>query len=357
MSEAVTTRERMSMRVLVNFESFWPQLCADVRAARESVYLQTFSFEGDSVGQGLAVLLAASRALDRRVLADAFTKYVLSDKFRFAPRRWFDREVRAEARATRVMITELESRGVGVRFTNPVRLTKPNFLRRDHKKIIVVDDRVAYVGGINFSEHNAAWHDLMLRSEDPAAARFLRDDFLSTWKGERRAARGDFDGLTLVSLDGHTNAQAFDEVLRLIDAARAEIFVESPYLSFPFFDRLSAAQRRGVRVAVVMPERNNWGFVGRYAARAAARAGIDLHLYRGQMTHLKALLVDRRCLVLGSSNFDYLSYRLHQELLAFITAPAVIADFEQRVMLPDLENSRAVADTRAPGSALSSKMV
>ena len=56
----------------------------------------------------------------------------------------------------------------------------------------MVDDRVAYVGGMNFSEHNAAWHDMMLRITDRAAVAFLREDFLSTWEGHDRKARAEF---------------------------------------------------------------------------------------------------------------------------------------------------------------------
>ena len=60
------------------------------------------------------------------------------------------------------------------------------------------------------------------------------------------------------------------------------------------------------------------------------------------MTHLKAMLIDDRYLIAGSANFDYLSYRLYQEIIAIISDPLLIADFRARVMLPDLANSLAV---------------
>jgi len=71
----------------------------------------------------------------------------------------------------------------------------------------------------------------------------------------------------------------------------------------------------------------------------SARAGIDLRLYQSGMSHLKAMLIDDEYLIAGSSNFDYLSYRIHQELMGIFTAPELIADFQLRVMLPDLTNS------------------
>jgi phosphatidylserine/phosphatidylglycerophosphate/cardiolipin synthase-like enzyme len=60
------------------------------------------------------------------------------------------------------------------------------------------------------------------------------------------------------------------------------------------------------------------------------------------MSHLKAMLIDDEYLIAGSSNFDYFSYRIHQELLAVITAPEVIAQFRERVMIPDLSRAQSV---------------
>ncbi len=60
---------------------------------------------------------------------------------------------------------------------------------------------------------------------------------------------------------------------------------------------------------------------------------------------MKAMLIDGEHLIAGSSNFDYLSYRIHQELLAVITIPEIVADFTARVMTPDLANARTVECT------------
>ena len=60
------------------------------------------------------------------------------------------------------------------------------------------------------------------------------------------------------------------------------------------------------------------------------------------MSHLKAMLVDDEHLIAGSSNFDYFSYRIHQEILAVFTDPYVISEFRERVMIPDLANAGSV---------------
>jgi cardiolipin synthase A/B len=335
----------MNAELLVDFSEFWTRLSEDIRSARASVFVQTFAFEGDAVGKQLSVALLSSTATDKRVLADSFTRVVLSDRFRYSPANFFDDELRHEARETAAMMSELEGDGVEIRFTNPYGLSPRRLLSRNHKKLIVLDDATAYIGGINFSEHNAAWHDLMLRIEDKTVAQFLREDFLATWNGHDRVTHRQFDGIEFFTADGRANRAAFQRVLDLIDGARQSIFVESPYITFPFYERLRAASRRGVAVKIVTPEQNNWRFFANYARLESARSEIDLRLFQGGMSHLKAMLIDGETLIAGSSNFDYLSYRIHQELLAVITIPDVVADFSVRVMAGDLANARSVECT------------
>ncbi|HXI24097.1 MAG TPA: phosphatidylserine/phosphatidylglycerophosphate/cardiolipin synthase family protein [Pyrinomonadaceae bacterium] len=331
----------MAVELLVNFHEFWARLREDIAQAQGSIWIQTFAFEGDSVGQELADAVLAAPAQDKRILADSFTRVVLSDRFRYSPSNLFDKSLRSEAGATERMRCALKAAGVAIKFTNPFGASPRKLLSRNHKKLIVVDDSAAYIGGINFSEHNAAWHDMMLRIDDSEAISFLRNDFQSSWEGRDQSASAQFDGLELLLADGRQNGNAFGRIIELIDGARKSIVVESPYVTFPFYERLRAATRRGVGVTIITPEQNNWRFFANYARLESARSGVDLRLFQG-MSHLKAMLIDDEYLVCGSSNFDYLSYRIHQELIAVITTPDVIADFRARVMLPDLANARSV---------------
>jgi len=332
----------MPVDLLLDFDDFWSRLRDDIARAKGSVFVQTFAFEGDSVGRQLAEALLSSSARDKRVLADSFTRIVLSDRFRYSPANMLDRKLRHEARETTSMRRELESAGTKIRFTNAYRPTLRTLLSRNHKKLIVIDESTAYIGGINFSEHNAAWHDLMLRIDDAEAVAFLREDFLSTWNDRDCFAHGDFHEFELFTLDGRDNRRAFQCVLNLIDGAREAIFVESPYITFPFYERLRAAAGRGIDVKVVTPGQNNWSYFANYARLESARSEIDLRLYQRRMSHLKAMLIDDEYLVAGSSNFDYLSYRLYQEIIGVFTSQALISDFRERVMLPDVANSIAV---------------
>jgi cardiolipin synthase len=339
MSSDAMTPPLTKIELLVDSGEFWSRLKDDVARARERVYTQALSFEGDAAGNAMAEALLRCAAPDRRVLIDSFTFHVINDRFRWTPRNLLDRELRSEVRATGRMVEALREGGVGVRFTNPVGPFFTRFPNRNHKKLVVVDDRIAYVGGINFSDHNFAWHDLMLRIEDPAVAAFLGDDFASSWRGRQLGGHRVFPGVQVSVLDGASNEAAFAPVIELLDQARESVFVECPYLTSPFCGRLAAARRRGVAVTVVTPERNNWGLVRDAMVWQAQRHDLDVRFYPDRMTHMKALLVDGRSLVLGSANFDVWSYRFQQEFLAIVTDATVISDFTARVLEPDLARS------------------
>jgi cardiolipin synthase len=183
----------------------------------------------------------------------------------------------------------------------------------------------------------------MLRVQGREAVRFLGEDFLRTWEGRAVASSARFPGLELHALDGRGNEVLFEEVaLSAVDEARERIYVECAYLTSPFLERLGAAGRRGIDVTVVTPEANNWGLVRDLLRWPRATRGIDVRLYRGRMTHMKALLVDDEVLVLGSANFDLWSYHFQGEYLARVTDPALIEDFRTHVAAEGLRGSRPV---------------
>ena len=342
-----TGRTAMNIQILVDFDAFWTSLARDIRAAENHVLVQTFSFEGDRVGCLLAEAMIESRAPDKRILADSFSRVVLSDKFLYAPANWFDKQLRREIKATRELHASLKRGGVHVKHGNPFGLSPRRCVTRNHKKLIVIDERVAYIGGINFSEHNAAWHDMMLRLEDAEVARFFCREFLACWNGNSIARSESFPGAELHTLDGRSNRTVFQKVLSLIAQAQSSIFIASPYISFPFYDHLKEASRRGVPVTILTPQTNNWRYFTDYARWESARCGIDLRLYKKGMSHLKAMLVDDQYLVVGSSNFDFLSYRIYEEIVAVITDAEVIESFRSQVMVEDLRNSERVEEQAA----------
>lgn len=329
----------MGIQVKVDSAEFWASLEQDIAAAKNYIYVQTLSFEGDRAGRGLAQALLDSAATDKRMIVDSFSKIILSDKFIKGPTNILDRELRQEAKDTKQMMADLEQGGVKVKYTNPLGPLLVNILARNHKKLIVIDDRITYIGGINFSDHNFAWHDMMIRFEDEAIAKFFTVDFLDTWSGKDRGGAYSFELADFYLFDGHDNVPTWNKVFDLINQAQQEVIIQSPYFTFPFYEKIGQLTQRGVKVTYISPESNNRKIFDAYNRWECQRGNIDLRLYRGRMTHLKSVLIDDRYLLLGSANFDFVSYYFDQEIVAVVEDPQIIQDFKTRVVEPDLNNT------------------
>jgi cardiolipin synthase A/B len=329
----------LNTRVLVDSGAFWSAMAADLAAARDHAYVQAMTFEADSVGRVVAAGIMDCGAADRRVLIDEFSKHKVSDRFVHAPGNRGDAALRREHADTLRFPEEFAVRGVACRFTNPAGFLLHRFPARNHKKLVVIDDRIVYVGGINFSDHNFSWHDMMLRFEDAALASFLKEDFLSTWEGRNQSRVEQVGDVTLCLCDGRRNETTFAPVIEAIGRARRSIFIESTYLTFPLFSHLRAAVGRGVHVRLITSEVNNFRDLQHYVPWEAARSGVELRLYPGRLTHLKAMLIDDEVLIAGTCNFEFLSHQLYQEIVFLSPARGLIEEFRTKVVEPDWERS------------------
>ncbi|HOG27990.1 MAG TPA: phosphatidylserine/phosphatidylglycerophosphate/cardiolipin synthase family protein [Vicinamibacterales bacterium] len=332
------------MRILVDSSAFMDQFERDLAQATRSVAIQAMSFEGDQAGLRLARLLRDRHDLDRTLVINRYSLFYVSDCFLPAPWNAVSASLWRERALTLAAVRELRRHGVTVFWTNPVGLAFRKFIARNHKKSVVIDRRAVYFGGMNFCDHNFDWHDVMLRVEDEELGAFMCEEIQATLRGGNQSIRRDFGGIEILLLDGVGNEEGFEPVFRLICEARRSIVVESAYVTFPFYSHLAQAVRRGIAVTIIAPEHNNKPNMNRYTQWEAARAGIELHLYPGRMNHIKAMLVDDEALIMGSSNFDYLSVHAYQEVVAIVREPAVIEQYRREVLDADL--ARCVAPTR-----------
>lgn len=326
--------ERPRFELLVGSASFWERARQDIAAARRRVLVQAMTFEGDAAGLPVARAIGESRAADRRVLVDDYTRHVVNDTFLALSR---DPALHAEAAETRAMFGRLAAAGTGVRLTNPLGRNPLRYATRNHKKLLVMDD-TAWLGGINFSDHNFAWHDMMLRIEHGPTADWLARQFDADWSGDVATRAEGIAGIDLISLDGSRNEAGFAPLLAMFAEARRSIEVISAYPTFPFIDAMARAARRGARVTIYTPRPNNKPIIRDYLLGAAAPAGVELRL-TPMMTHAKAALIDGEALVLGSSNFDFVSHRANAEYVATVRDAALIAEFEARMLAPIRDGS------------------
>ena len=335
--------------ILLGAPAFMARLEADVAAACQRVLVQAMTFEADGAGLALVHALRRSAAGDRRLLVDAFTHHVINDRFVNAPLALLDRPLQREARATRRLFAALERDGIPVGITNMrVGPFMARYPLRNHKKMIIVDGDLCYIGGINFSDHNFAWHDMMIRCRDRDLAAFLTGDFDATWQGRNLSRAGRFGSGTVYSLDGGRSRSLYRPLLGCIAGARKSLYVHSPYVTPPFADAVCQAAQNGARVTVLCPGKNNKPLAAAGLAAGLAHPGIRFRRLDGPMSHLKAILVDGQFLLAGSSNFDLISYHLEQEIMVLFHQPALARAFMEKVLVPDLARSQGVTVCRDP---------
>lgn len=331
----------MKGEVLVDAYRFMENLVARIGAAKNRIYIQAMTFEYDSAGKKLIEALKNAGAPDIRLLIDDYSRHVINDRFIFSPRYIFSEPFRREAKDTRNLKHQLEDKGIQVRFTNPLSPFYLNYPYRNHKKIILIDDEISYLGGINFSDHNFAWHDMMLRIIDGPLNSELADDFLSTWESEDQSKVVQMEESELFLMDGYTSKSQYSDLFSTITGARKEIVMISPYVSQPLLGLLKSEVPDEVAIKLITPSQNNKSILQKMMHHECRNSRIKLYAYPG-MSHLKAVFIDRKILIFGSSNYDFVSYFFEQEVILKTRNKTLINDFMHNVLKPDIEKSEVI---------------
>jgi cardiolipin synthase len=237
-----------------------------------------------------------------------------------------------------------------------VRAVANIWLSSDHTKTIIVDDRIAFLGGMNIGrEYRYDWHDMMVEIEGPIVSK-INDDFHRTW--ESSGYLGDLQLLGYHDRVAPASASAADYPIRLLYTrpgdsqilrtqiaatrqAQQYIYLQNPYItSDAMLYELVKARRRGVDVRVIMPYRSDSGLITRsnvLVANAMLRDGIRVYIYPG-MSHLKAAIYDGWA-CLGSANMDNLSLRTNREMNLATSHPPAVDSLREQVFHVDMKKS------------------
>lgn len=329
----------MKTTLIPDTEAFLAGLEKDILGAKKRVLIQTMSFEGDMAGEWLFDRLTRSKAPDRRFCIDSYSRINISDSWVHSPATLFKPMYRQEIRETKRLIRSFPDHGVHVRFTNPLGPLLWRFPMRNHKKLVVIDDTICYTGGYNFSEHNFRWRDMAFRFEDREANRFFTDDFDSSWNGINRSAILDRKDSAMIVTNGIKSADAFDFILGFFAQAKKKITVFSPYFTDPFMQRIVAAKKPGVELVVISPETNNKPICKDFLLAMQREYGYTIQFYKGNMSHLKAALIDDSVLVTGTSNLDFVSYYIQPEIFTVFKQGPVVKEFVRLIHNRDMESS------------------
>ncbi|WP_415177097.1 phospholipase D-like domain-containing protein [Porticoccus sp.] len=297
------------IRIFIEGDTLFDAMLSDFSSARRRVWLESYIFADDAIGREFLKVLTdcSRRGLDVRVRVDA-----LGSKFGFSG---------GSAHC-------LKAAGVKFVWCHPWQWRKPwLFHRRNHRKLAVVDDQIAYLGGFNITALNsrrisgdARWRDTHFRLSGP-----LVDDarraFESFARGDLKWQRGgNRDGMEL--LTNHGRACRFRLRCHLKDrfnAARKRLWLTTPYFVPDSGTQrdLCRAASKGVDVRVLVPGKSDVPFV-QWAARAAystlLASGIRIFEYQPRVLHAKTLIVDDDWSTVGRANFDYRSLFINYEL-------------------------------------------
>jgi len=313
----------MRYELLVNDE-FWDDLYRELEQVKRRVVMQFMTFEGDEVGLKLAGKLIELRGkgIDVRVLIDRYTDFFISNKY------YTDESVREEVARTAQMMEEMREAGIELRRTRPFGSPQVFFLARNHKKVTVIDD-ICYLGGINVSDHNYQWHDFMVRINDADLASAVTLDFNHGFAGEEK----DFKHRNLI-----TNRYLERTYYYLIENAREEIIISSPYIIDLHLVKIF--KKKNVRKVLLTLKDNNYKLynsMSNYLYSLLSRDGTEIFHY-SDFSHAKFMIVDRKFLLIGSSNFGTESFDTKQEIGLVITDKEFIRGFIERMYTENLHH-------------------
>lgn len=280
----------------------------DMQRAKSSVYIETFRFENDPIGEKFKNVLVkkAKEGVNIMLLLDDWGTSV---GLRF--------------------FSELIEAGGKVKYFKKLRFTINFFSanhERDHRKLLIIDSKICYISSVNISNYNLNWREMSLRLEGKISESFA-EVFLKNFRlknsyrfDKRRHARsikvGDLKILSDVpSLRITPIRKAF---LKMIKSAKERIIIETPYFlpTFLLREALSKAAERGCNVSIITPMRSDVSVVNILRQRFLGKlseSGVKIWYYLPGNLHAKMMLADDKFYV-GSANFDYRSFRYQFEI-------------------------------------------
>ncbi len=324
-SGAVLTGDN-DIDILVDGNDKFNALIEDLKQARHFIHIQYYSIKNDVLFHRIREVLAekAAQGVEVRVLYDAMGCRMVSPKY------W----------------RELNARGIRTAefFPALLRRLQLRINYRNHRKIVVVDNRVAYVGGFNIGKEYIGleqkfgyWRDTHLRLRGNAVMalqlRFILDwNYAAKENLLRKAAlfenlepgTRDFCKVQIISSGpDHTVEQIRDNYLRLISKAEHSIYIQTPYFipDDAILNALLIAARSGIEVNLMIPCMPDHPFVywATYSyAGELVMAGANCYTYNNGFLHSKGMIVDSKVFCYGTANMDIRSFSLNFEVNAVV---------------------------------------
>lgn len=331
------------LKLLKSGHTKFLDLFDEIRRAKHHIHLEYFNFRNDSIANALFELLGekVKEGVEVRAMFDAFGN--LSNNKPLKKKH----------------LKAIREKGIEIVKFDPFKFPYINHaLHRDHRKIVVIDGKVGYTGGMNIANYYIKglpeigdWRDMHVRIEGDAVNQ-LQDIFLTMWnKSTKQHIGGDaYYPLRADSTrKGDICVAIVDRVprklpklmrqvyIKSIDAAQNKIQIVNPYFTpIPRIKKaIKRALKRGVEVEIMIPAKSDIPFTpdaAFYTVNKLRKKGADIYVYNGGFHHSKIMMVDSLFCTVGSTNLNSRSLRYDYEVNAFIfdreTTDELITMFE-----------------------------
>ena len=314
--------EGNSMKIFQDGSSMLQALLATINSAKHHIHVEFYIFEDDAVGCLVkdALIEKAREGVEIRVLYDDVGCWKV-------PHRFYDemREVGIEVRGF-----------LKVRF--PRFTSKVNY--RNHRKLVVVDGRIGFIGGMNLAERYlkgvpwGIWKDIMMQVEGKAVYG-LQMAFLTDWYATDHSLitsssyfpQMEDKGTSLMQVVTSDPVGEWKDIMQglliAITSAQKYVYIQSPYLlpTEPILLALKTAAAAGVDVRIMIPEKSDsrmvhWGTMS--YLQELMEAGIKIYMYQKGFLHSKLIVCDDCLSSVGSTNMDFRSFEHNFEINAFM---------------------------------------
>ena len=306
------------VQVLVNGDRIFPAMLQAIAQAQQTITFETYIYWSEAIGQKFA------DALTERAKAGVKV-HVLLD--------WVG-SVKMEQR----YLDQMNAAGIEIeRYHEPHWSHLPRLNNRTHRKLLVVDGRIGFTGGVGIADqwngdarNPKEWRDTHFRVEGPVVAQ-MQAVFMDNWIKAKGRVLHDAAYFPALAARGGMSAQVFSSsptggsesmqlmYLMAITAARDSIQLANSYFVPDAMTTaaLAAAAKRGVKVRIITPGEHIDTELVRKASRAGwgdlLQAGVEIAEFAPTMFHVKSMVVDGLFVTVGSTNFDNRSFRLNDE--------------------------------------------
>jgi cardiolipin synthase A/B len=298
-----------SFNIYGNPKQIYEKMLEDINSAKKYIFLETYIYDDDEIGRKFRTLLIkkAKQGIKIKLLLDAWG-----------------------GTAKLPFFEKLKKAGAEVRFFREIRYLIRFFSKnheRNHRKLLIIDNHVTYIGSINITAKCLNWRELVLRIKGDISCDFAKS-FYQSWqmygklnkKRINKIVHKEFE--IIQDIPSYIGRATENKLYKLLSKARKKILIETPYFipSIKLINTLGKLVKKGVKVNLLIPYHSGVRIVDVARNRNLGRLykkGIAIHYYTEKTMHSKLLIIDDNFFMLGSSNIDYRSF-IHNYEINFV---------------------------------------